>query len=129
MTVIVAHQASKISERVLAEALREAKMRETDLVVLNITDSLDLDKQEALQVGIGDVVTKVGADSGVDWTVELVAGASDVAERILGAIDSHGAELLVIGARHRSPMGKALLGSITQTLLLEASVPVLVVKR
>ena len=55
MTVIVAHQASKISERVLAEALREAKMRETDLVVLNITDSLDLDKQEALQVGIGDV--------------------------------------------------------------------------
>ena len=129
MTVIVAHQASKISERVLAEALREAKMRETDLVVLNITDSLDLDKQEALQVGIGDVVTKVSQGSGVDWSVELVAGASDVPDRILGAVEVHGAELLVIGARHRSPMGKALLGSITQTLLLEAPVPVLVVKR
>ncbi|MCW2811511.1 MAG: hypothetical protein JWP61_1969, partial [Friedmanniella sp.] len=38
------------------------------------------------------------------------------------------AELLVIGARRRSPVGKFLLGSVTQTLILQSEVPVLVVK-
>ena len=37
-------------------------------------------------------------------------------------------DLLVIGARRRSPMGKAFLGSVTQNLLLDVDVPVLVVK-
>jgi nucleotide-binding universal stress UspA family protein len=38
------------------------------------------------------------------------------------------AGLLVIGARRRSPAGKFLLGSVTQSLILAADVPVLVVK-
>ena len=43
----------------------------------------------------------------------------------LGA--SFGGEM-VIGAGRRSPVGKALMGSVTQTLILRADVPVLVVK-
>jgi nucleotide-binding universal stress UspA family protein len=39
-----------------------------------------------------------------------------------------GPDLLVIGARRRSPMGKAFLGSVAQNLILDADVPVLVVK-
>ena len=39
-----------------------------------------------------------------------------------------GADLLVIGARRRSPVGKAFLGSVTQEVLLDSAVPVLVVK-
>ena len=35
---------------------------------------------------------------------------------------------MVIGARRRSPVGKALMGSVTQTLILRAGVPVLVLK-
>jgi nucleotide-binding universal stress UspA family protein len=36
--------------------------------------------------------------------------------------------MLVIGARRRSPVGKALVGSVAQTLILDADLPVLVVK-
>jgi nucleotide-binding universal stress UspA family protein len=43
-------------------------------------------------------------------------------------VDRAGADLLVIGARRRSPVGKAFLGSVTQEILLDASIPVLVVK-
>jgi nucleotide-binding universal stress UspA family protein len=35
---------------------------------------------------------------------------------------------LVVGVRKRSPVGKAVLGSIPQRLILEATVPVLSVK-
>jgi nucleotide-binding universal stress UspA family protein len=34
----------------------------------------------------------------------------------------------VIGIERRSPVGKALLGSVSQRLLLEALVPILAVK-
>jgi nucleotide-binding universal stress UspA family protein len=52
----------------------------------------------------------------------------DVAEKILELAASVQAEVLVIGARRRSPVGKFLLGSVTQTLILQADAPVLVVK-
>jgi nucleotide-binding universal stress UspA family protein len=42
-------------------------------------------------------------------------------------MDRAGAELLVIGIRHRNPVGKLLLGSVSQQLLLECAKPVLAV--
>ena len=38
------------------------------------------------------------------------------------------AELLVVGIRHRRPVGKLLLGSVSQQVLLECPKPVLAVK-
>ena len=62
------------------------------------------------------------------WNLHLATAPEDVAETILTLAGQADASLLVIGARRRSPVGKALLGSVTQTLILEADMPVLVVK-
>lgn len=129
MTVAVAHHVSAISETVLAEAIKEAGFRRTDLVLINVTDSLDLDKREALEVGIGDVVEKLAAGEGLQWRIEVAAAGNEVADALLTAAESVGAELLVLGARHRSPMSKAFLGSVTQSVILNSPIPVLVVKR
>jgi nucleotide-binding universal stress UspA family protein len=46
----------------------------------------------------------------------------------IAAADRTDAEFIVIGLRRRSPVGKLLLGSNAQRVLLDASCPVLAVK-
>jgi len=131
MTVAVAHQISSTSRIALAEAARQAAMRQTDLAVLHVVESLDLDIAAANRSGISDEVERVLASSGLPdltWELHLATGEDDVASAILALVDALSPEVLVIGARRRSPVGKFLLGSVTQTLILQVAVPVLVVK-
>lgn len=129
MSIAVAHQVSPTSPIALREALNEAQLRGTDLVVLHAVESIDPDRTESYRLGISDAIQKVCAGSDVTWRLHLVvANAADLGGTLVRLADEVGAEMLVIGARRRSPVGKALLGSVTQTVILEANVPVLVVK-
>jgi nucleotide-binding universal stress UspA family protein len=130
MTVAVAHQVSQTSRLALKEAATEAQHRGADLAVLHVTDSaLDGDNTEAYRLGIADEIERaLGVDSPVEWKLHLRTAGVDVGEQIVELVDELGADLLVIGARRRSPVGKALLGSVAQTIILQANVPVLVVK-
>ena len=130
MTVAVAHQVSATAQLALSQAVQEAKFRHTDLAVLHVVDSaLDADKEEAYRLGVSDEIEKaVGADSDLSWKLHLQTGRDDVGDAIVSLADRLRPDLLVLGARRRSPVGKALLGSVAQTIILEANVPVLVVK-
>jgi nucleotide-binding universal stress UspA family protein len=131
MSVALAHQVSPTGHLAVSEAGREASLRQTTLAVIHVVESLDLDIAEAHRRGLSDEVEKVLAEAGlgdVSWDLHLSTGDQNVAETILTLADRVKAELLVIGARRRSPVGKFLLGSVTQTIILESNVPVLVVK-
>src|SRR5690242_1091262 len=134
MSVAVAHHTHSSSDLALQEGARQAAYRGTDLVVVHVVESLDSDIAEANRAGISDAVEK--ALKAVDltdlrWDVRVVAGGRDVADvsaALLRTVGELGPDLLVIGARRRSPVGKAFLGSVAQNLILDADVPVLVVK-
>lgn len=129
MTVAVAHQVSATSRIALTQGVREAVLRGTELVVLHVVDSLDADRSEAYRLGIADEVEKVAKEEpDLKWDLRLQTARGDLGQGLLALVDEVAPELLVIGARRRSPVGKALLGSVAQTVILEASVPVLVVK-
>jgi nucleotide-binding universal stress UspA family protein len=132
MTVAIAHQASSSSRTIaLHEAARQAQFRRTDLAVIHVVESLDLDVEAAYRSGLDSEIKAALAGVGaseVSWDLHLATTQEDVAETILEATTKVGADLLVIGARRRSPLGKFVLGSVTQTLILDADVPILVVK-
>ena len=133
MSVAVAHQPSATGRLALHEAARQASYRGTTLTVIHIADSVDLDLIEAHTAKLRDDVSAALSElsiSELDWDLALAPGASieDTAATILDLATQASAELLVIGARRRSPVGKLILGSVTQTLILDADVPVLVVK-
>lgn len=67
-----------------------------------------------------------------EWAVphlfDQPVGRTDPAEEVLDAADRSAAELIVIGLRRRTPVGKLLMGSTAQRILLHATCPVLAVK-
>lgn len=62
--------------------------------------------------------------AGIEYDVEESSG--DPAEAIIDVAEDADADLIVIGGRKRSPAGKALFGSVTQTVILNAGLPVMV---
>jgi nucleotide-binding universal stress UspA family protein len=63
-------------------------------------------------------------EAGVEY--EVTESSGDPAEAIIDAADEADADLIVIGGRKRSPAGKALFGSVTQTVILNAGRSVMV---
>ncbi|MFB9375936.1 universal stress protein [Kineococcus gynurae] len=115
MSVLVAVPDSADGTAALTAAVEEARMLRTDLVVVNI-GLHPLDGSELPT----DVPVTVVDRSG--------RGDRDPVVAVLDEIDGREVQRLVIGIRRRTPVGKAVFGSVSQRLLLESPVPVLAVK-
>jgi len=63
-------------------------------------------------------------ERGVEVTVTESSG--DPADQLLDAAQDIDADLIVVSGRKRSPTGKALFGSVTQSVILNAERPVMV---
>ncbi|GAA3950070.1 universal stress protein [Gordonia caeni] len=119
MTVVVAVSDNRESRNAFIEAIAEARMLGTDLVAVNL--------------GARGLSTEGVDVSGVEITVVEQVGANgkpkgDPAELVLDEIVKRNADRLVIGVKRRTPVGKVILGSVSQRLLLISPVPVLAVK-
>ncbi|MET1060710.1 MAG: universal stress protein [Nocardioides sp.] len=125
--IVVAWSPDGYGRAAVDAALVEARRRGVGVVVVNSTkgDALvDDSYASAEQLGSLESVL-AGAD--VPHEVRQTMGA-DIAEQVLAVADETGAELVVIGLRRRSPVGKLIMGSTAQRVLLGAHCPVLAVK-
>lgn len=75
-----------------------------------------------------DAVRAWVASDDVDVQVRLLVRGNDPAEDVLAVAEEVEAEFIVIGLRRRTPVGKLLLGSNSQQILLGADCPVIAVK-
>jgi hypothetical protein len=116
MSICVAVTDSKEGQAALEAAANEAVHWNVPLVAVNLTGS-NLDTSTITPELPCEVVVP-SAPSGldeVDQVLQVIEGRPEITR-------------LVVGVRRRSPVGKAVLGSIPQRLILEATVPVLSVK-
>ncbi|KUI40194.1 universal stress protein [Mycobacterium sp. GA-2829] len=125
--IVVGYTADRYGEVAVEHAIAEARRRGTDVLVVNSTagDSY-VDAAFAHGKDVSGLEAQL-ADCGVPYEVEQPVGVY-AADALLTAMERDDAELLVIGLRHRSPVGKLLLGSVSQRILLECPKPVLAVK-
>lgn len=132
MTVGVALSDTPAGTAALEAAVRETVLREAQLAVLHVVDTAehasDARLSERVVESVRERLAALGAPADLSW--ELVTGATQgsLPDVLLELADTAGVDLLVIGARKRSAVGKLLMGSTVQRVLLDAPMPVLVAK-
>ncbi len=129
-TVVVGYVPKPEGEAALHKAIEEAKLRGARLVVVNShrggTD-FDADASSRAENEM-DAVRNVLDESGVEYDIRQLVRGFEPAEDLISIAEANAAELIVIGLRRRSPVGKLILGSNAQRVLLDAHCPVLAVK-
>lgn len=126
MTILVAYVARPEGEAALEKGIEIATRRNERLMVVNAgaggkDDSL-IDGYEGER--IAERLSKLPVEAEFK---QFVRGNSTIDE-IESMVNEHEVSVLVIGLRKRSPVGKLLLGSMAQEILLNVSCPVLAVK-
>ena len=129
-TIVVGYVPKPEGDAALERGIEEAKLRRAKLVVVNSHrggDSFDGKASLEAEKQLSAVEAKL-KEAEVDYDVRQLVRGFEPSEDLLGLAEEVGAELIVIGLRRRSPVGKLILGSNAQRVLLDASCPVLSVK-
>lgn len=130
MNIVVGFIRTAEGKAALEKAIEEAQLRNAHIVVVH--SMLGGDKEGAEEVlayreelqRVKDQLVALGLEHTIH---EYVRGQSPAEDLIQAATETE-ADLLVIGLRRRSSVGKLILGSNAQEILLNAKCPVLSVK-
>jgi nucleotide-binding universal stress UspA family protein len=128
MTILVAYAPRPEGQAALDKGLEIAKRRQEHLVVVNA--SLGGKQEDPSMADVQDVerVEKVLAGSGLNAEFKQFVRGKSAVEEIEALVESLPVSLLIIGLRKRTAVGKLILGSVAQDILLSVSCPVLAVK-
>ena len=128
MTIVVGYVPKPEGRAALRRAAEEALGRRERLVVVSSVPDTpgDLapqgDREELATVGEGLRA------AGVEHEVRALVRGQDASEELIAIAEEVNADMIVIGLRRRTPVGKLILGSNAQRILLDAPCPVLAVK-
>jgi nucleotide-binding universal stress UspA family protein len=130
MTIVVGYVPRGEGKAALRRAAEEARLRSSKLVVINSNRGgghLDDEDAAAHERELEEVRAQLDAD-GVENEVRQLVRGLDPADDLIAVAKETSADFIVIGLRRRTPVGKLILGSNAQRILLEAPCPVMAVK-
>ncbi|NAZ85375.1 universal stress protein [Kineococcus indalonis] len=128
MTVVVAYAPTPEGESALREGVREALRRQEDLFVLNAPAGTALAEPTYASPQQLEQVRERLAGEAVRARVVQRMGRGDVAGVVVEALHELSASVVVVGHRRRTPVGKLIMGSVAQRIILDAPCPVVTVK-
>jgi nucleotide-binding universal stress UspA family protein len=130
MKILTGYVRTAEGRAALDRAAEEALLRDADLLVVRAVRAGDKDEAQETAEYRQELsnVEKGLRNRGVRVTVRELVRPGSAAESLVGFAEDEAVDLMVIGLRARSPVGKVVLGSDAQDILLGAGCPVLAVK-
>lgn len=128
MSIVLAYAHNTSAEAAFDFALTEALAHNCKLVVVNSSRGGALADPALASRDQLAVLGERAAAAGVAVEIEQPIRGHDADAEVLEAAGRHAARLIVIGTRRRSAMGKFILGSTAQRIIMEADMPVVAVK-
>jgi len=128
MVIVVAYVPKPEGRAALHRGIEEARLRNARLVVLNSAKGDAYVDPHFASVQDLEIVKSQLDGAGVEHELRQPVRGKEAADEVVELAEETGAELIVIGMRRRSPVGKLVLGSTAQRVLLDARCPVLAVK-
>jgi nucleotide-binding universal stress UspA family protein len=129
-TVVVGYVPKPEGDAAVSRAIDEAKLRGAKIVVVNSHrggQEFDGEASRPAEEDMERIKARLD-ESGVAYDLRQLVRGFEPAEDLISIAEANDAELIVIGLRRRSPVGKLILGSNAQRILLDAKCPVLAVK-
>ncbi len=117
------------AEAALRHAIEEARQHDARLVVLHSSPGgprEDVEEGVEYREAFEDLDQHL-AGLGIDYELREFVRGNSVADDVLETAEEYDADLIVIGLRRRSAVGKLILGSNAQDILFNAPCPVLAV--
>jgi nucleotide-binding universal stress UspA family protein len=130
MPIVVGYVPRAEGRAALRRAAEEARLRGAKLIVINSNrGGREMDDEDAIrhEQELTDVRAQLDRE-GIEHEVRQLVRGLEPAEDLISVAEEVGADFIVIGLRRRTPVGKLILGSNAQKVLLEAPCPVLAVK-
>ncbi len=129
MSVVVGYLDREDGHAALRSGIEEAKRRDVPLLIVHVvkvgpggeTGDTVLETRQELERLKADVMAQ-----GQACEAREVLSTGRASEALLEVAE--GADLIVIGLRNRSAVGKLIMGSVAQDILVGAPCPVLAVK-
>lgn len=135
MRIVVGALRSREGEAALQAAAEEAVLRGAEVLLVSFVPtahdqqvSRRYEEERRSALDAAEAMAAPIRERGVEVAILAPVGATSPAEAILEVAREERAGLVVIGIRDRSRVGKLVLGSNAQDILLGASAPVLAVK-
>lgn len=137
MVIVVGYTHRAESQAAFRWAVEEARLRSARLHLvrtmgLSGTETPERARQRseaaAEAQAEGDRVVAELAEKGVEATFEFKPADTSPGRSLVDTANREAADLIVIGMRRRSPVGKLVMGSVSQEVLLHADCPVVAIK-
>lgn len=127
--ILVPLDGSKNASRGLESALHLAKEHEASLVVIHVIHTDEKKKgKKSEEITPSFVITAKGLASKNEIPFYSRVLTGDPAHEIVDYSNTHGIDLIVIGARGLSTFKKIFLGSVTSYVMQKSKVPVMLIK-
>ena len=130
MKIVVGYVKSPEGAAAVDRAIEEARLRNASLVIVHSSKGglrEDVDEAVAYQDQLDEIDRRL-AGQGVTHEVRQLTRGKDPVDDLIDVVHNTEAEMIVIGLRRRSAVGKFVLGSNAQQILMDADCAVLCVK-